>query len=97
MLWSEAMHRADQKALAVGLRDEDGPLDASAALAVMVPFSAWDDLSVEVRQGTVTPETYLLWATGYIEKYRRERVRKKTARLLDSLAAKSAHKVSVDL
>lgn len=89
MLWIEAMEKVDQAALGVGLKDEHGGLlSAEEALAIMVPWSGWDDLEAEVKNGTATPEAFVFWALPYIDKFRRVRMRKKTERILNSIQQK---------
>jgi hypothetical protein len=92
MKWSEAVRIVDQKALAVGLKDEEGiPMEAEEALAVMICGPCWDELKLELMAGKVTPESFLSWGTAYIEQFRRERVRRRTERYLNSIPHKIPH------
>lgn len=96
MLWSKAVEIVEQKALAVGLKDEYGvPYGAEEALAFMVCVACWEELNRELLAGTLSPDAYISWGTAYIDQYRRERVRKRTERFLKSVPHKIPNAGSV--
>lgn len=84
MLWSEALKKADDLVLALGLEDEDGALPAEAAISLVMPFYAWDELKILLNSGRLFPEDFVTMVDFFVDLHARKAVRKKVELLLQN-------------
>ena len=95
MAWSVAIDQAERMAERLGLCDDEGDLPGNAVLAAIVPDELWRQVSLQMREGTISPQDYLEMMELEIRRFETQSHSRRVRSVLKSLSERQSAGASV--